>query len=385
MAAPTQKKNQRKPLHPLTVIRLWTRAGGRCQFCNEYLLQDSLTRKEANFSNIAHIVAVSPEGPRGDYPLPLSARDEVENLMLVCRKHHALIDAPEYVAQYPVERLREMKRRHEERILRLTGFDPSNRTAVLRLRANFDAQTPDPIGRAAIEKAIEPRYMQDDLGFPIDLTQIPFRFSDDYWTLAAERVSGAVAGMFAPALARDPVEHISVFALAPIPLLVLLGHCLGSLVPADLYQRHMDTDSWCWKDRGDETHFYVHAPQDGGAADEVAILLSVSGRIDQQALPPEVAGLPLYELTVSNGLPARTRLNTRQDLERFRITYQELLAQIRNGRPGIRTIHLFLAVPAPVAVTCGRELLRKIDPVIRVYDFNKAASQYMYTLKVNEK
>ena len=385
MSATAARKTNRRPIPDLTIVRLWTCAGGRCEFCNDYLLQDSLTLKDANFSNVAHIVAVSQDGPRGDHPLPLAERNNIDNLMLVCRKHHTLIDCPEYVAEYPVDRLQEMKRAHEMRILRLTGFDPGNKTTILRLRANFDSQAVDHISRAAIEKAIEPKFMQDEHGVPIDLTQIPFRFSDDYWRITAEEIRSGVRTMYASAVALDPTRHVSVFAMAPIPLLVLLGHCVGSLVQVDLYQRHIDTDSWCWKDAGYPTRFDITEQLNGAAAKEVVVLISVSGRVDRKVLPPKVSTLPFYELTVANGAPARIWINTREDLERFRIAYQDLLGRIRDQHPSAATIHLFPAVPVPVAITCGREVLRKIDPTIHVYDFDKLASTYRYALKVNEK
>lgn len=244
ISVPIKERSERQKISPTVIIRLWTRAGGRCEFCNENLLRDSLTLQEANLSNVAHIVAVSHDGPRGDDPLSVEERDDIENLMLVCRKHHALIDSPENAHEYPVERLREMKRAHEDRIFRLTGFDPANKTMIVRLRANFDSQVPDPITRGTIEQAIAPRFMQDEQGLPIDLTQIPFRFSPEYWTITAEEVQRRVNAVFAPAVAREPVYHVSVFAMAPVPLLIVLGHAIGSLVPVDLYQRHMDTDSW---------------------------------------------------------------------------------------------------------------------------------------------
>ncbi|HWR14033.1 MAG TPA: SAVED domain-containing protein [Terriglobales bacterium] len=143
-------------------------------------------------------------------------------------------------------------------------------------------------------------------------------------------------------------------------------------------------DHWCWKDEAGPTAFTI-AAEHRGQASEVAVLLSVSGKIDRNALPAETSELPLYELTVANGSPCRTRINTRADLERFRVAYQELLGRIRRDHPGAEAVHLFAAVPAPVAVTCGREVLRKIDPVIHVYDFEKVASRYVYALKVNEK
>ena len=51
----------------ITLMKLWAISGGRCQFagCNRRLYKDDLTWDEFNNSNIAHIVAASPDGPRG--------------------------------------------------------------------------------------------------------------------------------------------------------------------------------------------------------------------------------------------------------------------------------------------------------------------------------
>lgn len=68
----------------------------------------------ASLSEVAHIVARSGDGPRGDYALPLDERDRYENLILLCERHHTEIDAQ--VATYPVERLRQMKYDHESLI-----------------------------------------------------------------------------------------------------------------------------------------------------------------------------------------------------------------------------------------------------------------------------
>ena len=40
------------------------------------------------------------------------------------------------------------------------------------------------------------------------------------------------------------IEHLSVFALGPIPLLVELGSLLGDITPADVYQLHREPAGW---------------------------------------------------------------------------------------------------------------------------------------------
>ncbi len=90
------------------VLELWVRAGGRCEFhgCNDYLLQDKLTTNYAKLADIAHIVAHSKDGPRGDDPLALNMRNKIDNLFLACTKHHRMIDNKALVSQYPKGRIK---------------------------------------------------------------------------------------------------------------------------------------------------------------------------------------------------------------------------------------------------------------------------------------
>jgi hypothetical protein len=72
---------------------------------------------------MAHIIARKENFTRGDYDsLNEAERDHYTNLILLCRKHHKIIDdQPNY---YTVERLREIKQQHEERVhLMLHGTD----------------------------------------------------------------------------------------------------------------------------------------------------------------------------------------------------------------------------------------------------------------------
>ena len=67
-----------------TRLRLWGKSAGRCQYqgCNRPLWYDSLTKTEFNVAYIAHIIADSPKGPRGDALLSEQLKDDISNLML---------------------------------------------------------------------------------------------------------------------------------------------------------------------------------------------------------------------------------------------------------------------------------------------------------------
>ena len=88
---------------------LWGRAANRCAFpnCRIELTPDG----RSVLGEIAHIVAMSPSGPRGDSALSPTDRDDYSNLLLLCPTHHALVDSnPE---EWTVEKLKLMKLEHE--------------------------------------------------------------------------------------------------------------------------------------------------------------------------------------------------------------------------------------------------------------------------------
>ena len=90
---------------------LWGRAANRCSFpdCKIELTPDG---GKTTLGEIAHIVAKSAEGPRGESDLPAESRDNYDNLILLCPTHHKTIDNNPEI--YTVEKLHQMKQKHEE-------------------------------------------------------------------------------------------------------------------------------------------------------------------------------------------------------------------------------------------------------------------------------
>src|SRR6266404_246752 len=89
---------------------LWVKAGGRCSICQVQLVTEGTDTDDPSvFGEEAHIVGQSPNGPRAGI---ISDVDSYANLILLCRKHHKQVD--DQVGYYTVERLKEIKRQHEE-------------------------------------------------------------------------------------------------------------------------------------------------------------------------------------------------------------------------------------------------------------------------------
>jgi len=374
----------RKNPDDLTVIKLWVRAGGRCGFngCNEYLLIDNLTLEEANFSNIAHVVGAELNGPRGKSNLPLEQRNKIENLMLLCRKHHKLIDDKKLEGRYPVELLQSYKKRHEDRIFQLTDIQEGSKTFVVRLRGKIDGEAVT-VPNSHIKNAILPRYMADDTGMEIDLTALPVGDDANYWQTGKQIISEKIDDIYRPGVEKKEIEHISVFAIGPIPLLMFLGNKLSNAIETDLFHLHKDVENWTWKTDGDSVKYKMHLLSEGKDDCLVALLLSLSGPIKREDLPNTLKDYWIYEITLDQTIPNRMFMRKKEDLFSFRKNFRQFLCEVREKHKRVKEILLFPAIPAPVAIACGRDLIKKTDPALKIYDFNKNRGGFREILTIN--
>lgn len=96
--------------------KLWGLSGGRCAYpgCNCDCLPFLDESDPTVIGEMAHIIAKSGSGPRGDGS---GGSDTYENLVLLCPTHHTLVDhAPD--GRFPVEMLHDWKAQHEESVAR---------------------------------------------------------------------------------------------------------------------------------------------------------------------------------------------------------------------------------------------------------------------------
>jgi hypothetical protein len=363
-------------------LLLFVKAGGRCEFdgCNKYLLEHTLTLTPGNFAQVAHVVAFSEDGPRGKTSSRPADINDISNLMLLCPECHKLID--DNPGRYSRSILEEQKHRHEERIKHLTGLGPELRTTILQLKGKIGGQAVD-IPASHVVDAVDPRYPDDKKGFVIDVTSFSEE-SPEFFKLASDEIKKRIDNFYAPGMNAEQTRHISLFALAPIPLLIYFGKQLSNKIAVDLYQRHRDTEDWVWKTEGEAVEYKFQRLRYGTDLSKVALVLSLSGTIRSDDLPEEIDDrFYVYEITLETPKPDPTFLKTREDLVEFKNIYQSSLRSImRDHGNNLRAIELFPAVPAPIAVVCGRELFPKVDPALKIYDFDKAKGGFIFKLEV---
>jgi hypothetical protein len=163
-----------------------------------------------------------------------------------------------------------------------------------------------------------------------------------------------------------------------------LGTRISDKLAVRFFQFHRDTKQWCWKENGPRVEFHLRLRRRGTDPTRVALLLSVSGTVRPELFPSEIdESYFLYEVTPVRRDPSLLLLNTYDDLLAFRRAYLEAFSRFERDHPLAEQIHLFPAVPLPVAVLCGHDLLNKAHPTIQVYDNDKVFGGFVHRMTLN--
>jgi hypothetical protein len=357
-------------------LRLYVRSGGRCAFCNTHLMEHEFTAVNVHTGEMAHIVgrAKTEKSPRGMNKLPIEQRNLAENLMLACPNDHTMIDKKTGQEIWTVDDLVELKRRHEDRIHYLTGLGEDAETVVVRAIGAIHGSSVE-VGTATVRGAVHdahryPRYelgVRSESDIEIDLRTLPGEGSDDYWDTVRQYIERA-SRQIAAGVEGGHVRHLSVFAIARIPLLVLLGHHLDDKIPTDLYEKHRDGLGWRWaRDEEPVAFEFVHVAGDDGAQD-VTLVCSISGSVSLGELPDELAGTTVYELRPVGTTPVTDLIRVPETLIAFSATYRAFLASIEKTHPDAAVVNVLGALPITAAVEIGRRRTRHVHPPLRVWD-----------------
>jgi hypothetical protein len=353
---------------PTTRAVIWARAAGRCQYpsCNASLIGDLISGTEdANFGFVAHIVADKPTGPRGDPVRSGLLRDDPVNLMLLCYPHHKLIDVDD-VPGHPEQRLLDMKAAHEDRIRIVGEISPDQASHVLRYGARI-GEHDSTVSFDRVRVAMLPvRFPAEGRSIGVQIQGAAGTDREDaFWPAEVENLRRQYDRQVRSRIADGDIKHLSVFALAPIPLLIELGHLLGDITPAEVYQLHREPAGWTWARDRAPLEFRVIPPAKGGSA--TALVLSISATITPQRISAVLGeDVAVWEITVDT--PHNDVIRSPADLQGFRSTLRAAFNNIKEVQGGSATIHVFPAVPVSIAVEIGRVWMPKADLALALYD-----------------
>lgn len=364
-------------------VRLWGKAAGRCQYsgCNDPLWLDSLTKTEFNTAYIAHIIADKPDGPRGNPELSKKLKSDISNLMLMCDKHHRLIDKEDEKG-HPVPILKTMKADHESRIELLSSIQGEKQSHVVLYGANIGEHNAPLSWKKAVTAMVPSYYPAESTALELGLKNSSFQDSkDNYWDIERDHLHANFAKIIKARLANDNVQHLSVFALAPQPLLIELGRLLSDIPNAEIFQLHREPQTWSWQNDDTQIEFSVSQPEEVTQSNTVALKLALSATVTDKRIQDILGSdIPIWSITAKD--PHNDILRHRDDLSRLRFVLRQTFDHIKAVHGENAEIHVFPILPVSAAIEVGRVWMPKADLPMVVYDQNNKKGGFSPALKI---
>lgn len=119
------------PISDKTRKILWGRSGNRCAVCRrELIIEPTGSDDESVVGDECHVVSGKAQGPRYDPTFPLDRIDELDNLILLCRVHHKMID--DQAETYTRELLQTLRSNHEKWVSSTLSDDKHTKQPRLR-------------------------------------------------------------------------------------------------------------------------------------------------------------------------------------------------------------------------------------------------------------
>ena len=376
----------RKKLPKKIEFELWNRAGGRCERkgCNKPLWRSGLTFSSVKISQIAHIIAASPDGPRGNGN-SFALQTDISNLMLLCPECHKEIDdSPDLFLD---TELSKQKEEHEQRIKRCTELPPeTSKTSCYVLLTNIDNYMPD-VGEYQIHKAIEPFFLNCVPHRKI-ITDFIRESSKDTWKLHAEEIRTDFKSFWESCSCLK--GNLTVFALGYIPYLIFLGKVIGDKGVCSVMQKQRNMEpllEWIWETSvvEDDSQFTFCISDDDALysqpIEKVNLRLEISDYIGNDKIESSrLDQYPTYSIRVKE--PNVDIIRRKSQLRLFSSIYREALNYIQNIRGKDCQINLLPAIPISIAVECGRHLLIAKDNPIAIFDYSSKKNGFIEVLNL---
>ena len=367
-----------------TQCMLWGKSAGRCEFagCNKPLWKSSVTQESVNVAQKAHIYSFSARGSRGNEGIPKDELNDISNLMLVCHECHQKLDGPHGSICYPATLLRIMKNEHEERAERVTGIAESKKSQILLYGANIGDHSSPLNYREAAPALFPNRYPASDA--PIELSTVNSSFSDrdpEFWRIETENLRRKFETRVRERLAVGEVDHLSVFSLAPQPLLILLGTLLGDIVPSDVYQRHREPPTWKWPRDVATQEFELKEPV--SASGTPALVLASSATVVEERIT-SLLGRDASLWMVTLPTPHNDAMKSREQLSQLRSLLRFVFDQIKATHGQSAVLHVFPAAAISAAVEFGRVRMPKSDMPWLIYDQVNARGGFIPAISISE-
>lgn len=348
---------------------LYQRAACMCEFenCGIPLFFDLRSGLPVNNGDFAHIIPSSANGPRGaedtgDYEI-----DSPENRILLCKEHHKLVDSDE--CHYPAALLRAMKRRHEDKVRGFQSIISAEASLACILTAKIKGVQEVAVSDSSVNEAVVANgHPLVDL-FPQRINLVSDRKygTKAYWQSMVLQLEGHAERMVSLIKSRGEASlGLSIFPLAPIPLIVKFASLIGDKIPFVVFPKLRDVHSWTWRTDSKLNKFSYERVRVGKRKGRVALVISATAPILNQFLSEVNYKGDIYH--IHSQRMSLDPVKTPQDLVSFRKAFHDVLGDIQQANGSSVKVDVFPCVPNAVAFEIGCRRMVKVHPEMTVYE-----------------
>lgn len=364
---------------------LWARAAGRCQFngCNRILYKSPVTQEAVNISEKAHIYSFSENGPRGWNAIFREDKsiNDISNLMLMCHDCHKVIDQDKGGVKYSASLLQQWKYDHELRIVMVTGILPDNKSHVVFYGSKIGEQQSPLQQEDAIFAMFPKHYPVSEV--PISLSMLCSHEDNSpiFWESESAHLKRVFSQRIEPLIESDPTKHFSLFSLAPMPLLILLGTLFTDKINVDTYQPIREPKGWAWQEFPNGFTFITKEPESFEGLP--VLVISMSGIINHSQIK-DVMGdnISIWELTVPEKYIGNDNIRNEQQLSMLRDVIRHIMVNIKVKHGSVTSLSIFPAMAVSCAIEMGRARMPKADMEWIIYDQNNKERKFIKAITI---
>jgi len=222
-----------------------------------------------------------------------------------------------------------------------------------RMHASHNAQK-TPASATAIEIKVRGTHFADD--------------DPDYWSLEIGNLRHQIeAQQIKHRIEKGEIRHLSVFGLAPMPLLIEFGRLLSDISAVTVYQLHREPQGQGWKWAEDEPPVNFQVNQGKPGPQRVALKLAISASIDDSRVTSVLGDdISIWEVTCPS--PHNDVMRREVDLSSYRRLIWQTLEQIKEKHGLEAKLSIFPAIPVSCAIELGRVWQPKAHLAFDIFD-----------------
>jgi len=352
---------------------LWGVSAGMCEYrgCSVLLYEHHVTKEKVNLAERAHIYAFSKGGTRFSKDKSRNLINNIDNLMLVCGRCHKLIDNKKIDCS--AETLLAMKKEHEERIRLIASIKPNLQNEVIIYNCNIADQGVKIQDDDAFNGIIPDYYPARSSPINLSPALVLFDNEDIFWDVMATDLERRFTKH------NDSLDGkpISLFAIAPQPLLFKLGKLFNRHFDVSVRQPQGNISTWRWSNNVQTIEWHISEPLQKEIIDEAVITFEITAQLSDDELLSIFSKHRIYRIIAKNCSPSL--IKSKMDLLSFAEEYRKVLNRIRKECNSNVNVSLLPIAPASISIEAGRQLM-KGDPKITIYDRDFKTKNWVPTL-----